>query len=77
MQFQRVRQLKSVPPKLWITDEVVPSFAHIGEQRLDLLVRDSTSDCPDRLTDLKMQNQQQVLSKIINAFISFHRRPPV
>src|SRR6266702_1548480 len=49
---------KSVPPKLRVSDEVIPSFAHVGEQRLDLLVHDSTSDRLDRLTNLKMQNQQ-------------------
>jgi hypothetical protein len=43
----------SVPSKLRVSDEVIPGFAHIGEQRLDLLVHDSISNRPDRLANLK------------------------
>ena len=40
------------PPKLWVCDEVIPCFPHIGKQRLDLLVHDAIGDLLDRLTNL-------------------------
>jgi hypothetical protein len=51
---------RDAPPKLRVCDEVIPCFPHIGKQRLDVLVHETTGDRLDRLADLQNQTTDSV-----------------
>jgi len=51
---------RDAPPKLRVCDEMIPCFPHIGKQRLDVLVHETTGDRLDRLANLQNQTTDLV-----------------
>jgi hypothetical protein len=68
LSLSMIEREKQQPSKLRIGHKVIPCFAHIGKQRLDLLVHQTAGHFLDRLTNLHSNRITDFLSLLSRRF---------